>query len=341
MRVSELGEFPLIDRIAGIAAVKRPDVIVGIGDDVAVLETHGEGWLLAKVDSQVEGVHFRRETISPRHLGRRSLAINLSDIAAAGGRPQFALVSLALPPSIEVGWVDELYRGLREEGDRYGVAIVGGNLARSQGGIFVDVFVLGRVQRPHLLLRSGAKPGDQVLVTGTLGDSAAGLRLLSNHSLSVPAEHREFLLARHFTPTPRLAEAQVIAGSERATAMIDVSDGLSSDIGHICDCSQVGVRLWAERLPVSPAARSVARSTHQAPWRLAIDGGEDYELCFTVPAENAEELIRAIEQETGTLATAVGQILAPDQGRWLVLEDGKQVPLEAKGWDHFEQLIKE
>ena len=341
MRVSELGEFPLIDRIAGIAAINRPDIIVGIGDDVAVLETQEEGWLLAKVDSQVEGVHFRRETISPFHLGRRSLAINLSDIAAAGGRPQFALVSLALPPSIEVGWVDELYRGLREEGERYGVAIVGGNLARSPGGVFVDVFVLGWVQRPHLLLRSGARPGDQVLVTGTLGDSGAGLSLLSNHSLSVLAEDREFLLTRHFTPTPRLAEAQVIAGSGKATAMIDLSDGLSSDIGHICDCSHVGVRLWAERLPVSPAARSVARLTGRTPWQLAIMGGEDYELCFTVPAEHVQQLIGGVEQETGTSVTVVGQILAANEGRWLVLEDGKQVPLEAKGWDHFEKLKKE
>lgn len=341
MRVSELGEFPLIDRIARIAAIERADVIVGIGDDVAVLETRKEGWLLAKVDSQVEGVHFRRETILPRHLGRRSLAINLSDIAAAGGQPQFALVSLALPPSIEVDWVDEFYRGLREEGDRYSVALVGGNMARSPGGVFVDVFVLGWVQGPHLLLRSGARPGDQVIVTGTLGDSKAGLSLLLDPSLLMPDEDRDLLLARHFTPTPRLAEAHVIASSGKATAMIDVSDGLSSDIGHICDCSQVGVRLWAERLPISPAARSVARLTHQAPWRLATEGGEDYELCFTVPAESVEGLIYVIEQETGTSVTVVGEVLPAEEGRWLVLEDGDQVPLEAKGWDHFEHQIKE
>jgi thiamine-monophosphate kinase len=335
MRVSELGEFPLIDRVARIAFVERPDVIVGIGDDVAVLDTPGDEWLLAKVDSQVEGVHFLRDAISPRQLGRRALVINLSDIAAAGGWPQHALVSLALPVDTEVAWVDELYRGLREEGDRYGVIVVGGNMARSPTKIFVDVFVLGRVKREHLLLRSGARPGDRVLVTGWLGDSTAGLSLLLDPSLSVPDAEREHLLARHFTPTPRLPESAAIARSGAATAAIDLSDGLSSDVGHICDRSQVGVRLWADRLPMSDAARRVAGATGRPPWQLALEGGEDYELCFTVPAAAAGDLAAQIERETSTPATFVGEILAPEQGRWLVLPDGRPVSLEARGWQHF------
>jgi thiamine-monophosphate kinase len=337
MRIADLGEFPLIDRVAKIVATDRSDVVVGIGDDVAVLENHGDEWLLAKVDIQVEGVHFVRDAIPPRQLGRRALIINLSDIAAAGGEPLYALVSLALPPDTEVEWVDEVYRGLREEGDRFGVAIVGGNMSRSPQGIVVDVFVLGRVQRQHLLLRSGARPGDRVLVTGWLGDSTAGLSLLLDPALSAPGADRETLLARHFAPTPRLLESAILARSGSVTAMIDLSDGLSSDIGHICDQSQAGVRLWAERLPISPAARSVAQQVGKSPWQFALEGGEDYELCFTAPAAAAEELAAAVEGETGTPLSVVGEILGADEGRWLVLADGREVSLEARGWEHFHE----
>jgi thiamine-monophosphate kinase len=335
MRISELGEFPLIDRVAEIVAVDRDDIVVGIGDDVAVLAGGGgDEWLLAKVDIQVEGVHFVPGSISAHDLGRKALAINLSDIAAAGGRPHHALVSLALPAETEVAWVEELYRGLRQEGDRYGVVVVGGNMARSPGGIVVDVFVLGRVRREHLLLRSGAQPGDCVLVTGTLGDSAAGLALLQDPGLDLDAVHRQMLLARHFTPTPRLPESTVIARRGGATAMIDVSDGLSSDVGHICERSGVGVRLWVARLPLSPAARQVAGAIGRPFWELALEGGEDYELCFTAPPGAAEELAAAVERETGTPVTVVGEILA-DEDRWLVGEDGTEVPLQARGWQHF------
>lgn len=334
MRVSELGEFPLIDRVAEIVSVDRADVVVGIGDDVAVLDYGGDELLLAKVDIQVEGVHFVPGSISARDLGRKALAINLSDIAAAGGQPYHALVSLALPAETEVAWVEELYRGLRQEGDCYGVAVVGGNMARSPGAIVVDVFVLGRVQRQHLLLRSGASPGDHVLVTGTLGDSAAGLALLQEPTIDLDAARREQLLARHFTPTPRLPESAVIARRQLATAMIDISDGLSSDVGHICERSGVGVRLWAARLPLTPAARQVAGASGRPAWQLALEGGEDYELCFTAPPGAAQELAAAVERETGTPVTVVGQILA-NEGRWLVREDGTEAPLQARGWEHF------
>jgi thiamine-monophosphate kinase len=334
MHISELGEFPLIDRVAEIVSVDRDDVVVGIGDDVAVLDTGSDDWLLAKVDIQVEGVHFVPGSISARDLGRKALAINLSDIAAAGGWPDYALVSLALPANTEVAWVEALYHGLRQEGDRYGVAVVGGNMARSPQAIVVDVFVLGRVPRQGLLLRSGAQPGDRVLVTGTLGDSAAGLALLQAPSIRLGAAARKWLLARHFTPTPRLPEARIISRRQQATAMIDLSDGLSSDVGHICERSGVGVRLWAARLPTSPAARQVADATGRPVWQLALEGGEDYELCFTAPAEAAEGLAEAVQGETGTRVTIVGEIL-PDRRRRLVREDGSEVPLQAGGWEHF------
>lgn len=335
MRIAELGEFPLIDRVAEIVAVDRPDVIVGIGDDVAVLEGQEDEWLLAKVDIQVEDVHFLRDVISPRQLGRRALAINLSDIAAAGGRPQHALVSLALPTDTEVAWVEGLYRGLREEGERFGVAVVGGNMARSPQGIVVDVFVLGRVRHERLMLRSGARPGDRVLVTGHVGDAAAGLAVALDPDLSVTTSEREALLARYLTPTPRLPEGALIARSGSATATIDISDGLSSDVGHICDRSGVDIRIWADRLPISPPARHVAQLTDKPPWQLALEASDDYELCFTAPPDAAQELVTVVKRETSTSVSIVGEILAAEEGRWLALKDGREVPLEAKGWEHF------
>ncbi len=336
-QISDLGEFPLIDAIAQIVAVERPDVVVGIGDDVAVLADGEHELVLATVDSQVEDVHFLRQLITPRQLGRRALAINLSDIAAMGGRAQHALVSLALPSTTDVAWVKELYRGLREEGDRFQTAVVGGNMARSPERAFIDVCVLGRVHRRHLLLRSGARPGDRVLVTGSLGDAAAGLTVALEPGLSLSASQRQFLLARYLTPTPRLSEAAVIAPSGAATAMIDVSDGLSSDVAHICDRSQVGVRLWAGRLPISPAARRVAELTDRPAWRLPLGASDDYELCFTASPGEADAVIAAVQEETGTPVTAIGHVLPAQEGRWLALEDGQEVPLEASGWQHFRQ----
>lgn len=335
MRLSDIGEFALIERLAKIVSNKRPDILVGIGDDTAVLQGFGEALLLATVDAQVEAVHFLREAITPEQLGRRALAVNLSDIAAMGGCPVVALVSLVLPPDMEVVWIERLYRGLHEEANRWGVVVVGGNMARAPQHAVVDVCLLGRVDRGALLLRSGARPGDLVLVTGTLGEAAAGLRLVQRPELEILA--REALLARLHTPTPRLPEAAVIANSKRATAMIDLSDGLSSDILHICQESQVGVRLWAEQLPVSETVREAARQCGEAALDLALSGGEDFELCFTAPADIAESLAQTVYNETGTPVTVIGEVLPQAAGRTLVLPGGEETALKAKGWEHFQR----
>ncbi len=338
MRIADIGEFALIERLHGLVAMERPDVIVGIGDDVAVLSVDGDQWLLATVDCQVEDVHFLRRAITPAQLGRRALAINLSDLAAIGGYPLFALVSLGLPNSLDVLWVEELYHGLGHEARQHGVAIVGGNMTRSPGGIWVDVTVLGRVRRDEVVLRSGARPGDLVLVTGQLGAAAAGLQLLLDPELTHVVGDPEPALTRHFTPTPRLAEAAVIARSRQVTAMIDLSDGLSSDIGHICEQSGVGVRLWAAALPIAPAARAIAAARGEPPWNIALAGGEDYELCFTAPPDAAASLAAAIQEQTGAPVTVVGEILPAEAGRWMRLPEGDAIPLAPRGWEHFKPV---
>ncbi len=333
MDVSELGEFGLIARIARRLPPYGEDVRAAVGDDVAVLALDGESYLLATCDVQVERVHFRRESITPYQLGRRAAAINLSDIAAKGGTPEHFLVSLALPGALEVGWVEELYEGLGDEAAGHGADVVGGNLSRTDGPVVVDVFLLGKVKADEVVLRSGARAGDALLVTGSLG-GVAGLALLEQGEAGFSEEWEE-VLERYLTPIPRVREGRVIASSGRATSMIDVSDGLSSDVAHICDQSGVGVRLFADHLPLSAGVRSVAAVTGRTGWSLALEGGEEYELCWTVPPGTEEEIAARVEEETGTPVTCVGEILPGEEGRWVVLPDGSEIPLLARGWDHF------
>nr|WP_290669267.1 thiamine-phosphate kinase [Ardenticatena sp.] len=335
VRIRDIGEFNVIERITRIVGVPTTDdVLVGIGDDTAVLRWDAETCLLVTIDAQVEATHFRRHFLSPEALGHRALAVNLSDIAAMGGTPWLALVSLIAPPDTPVAFVEALYQGMHALATSANVAIVGGNMSKGDH-LIVDIAVLGRVARQHLLLRRGARPGDAVLVTGTLGDAAGGLRLLLDPTLPLDEEDREVLLRRFRTPTPRLAEAVHIATSGLATAMLDISDGLSSDIGHICDASHVGVVIEAERMPTSPALRHLATQIGVPAWTLALRGGEDYELCFTVPAAHAEDLAAAIQSATGTTISIIGRVLPPEEGRTLIRPDGQRIPLAAEGWRHF------
>jgi thiamine-monophosphate kinase len=335
MKIDQLGEFGLIDRIRSALPEPGPNVIAGIGDDVAVLEGSAESVWLATCDVQVEGAHFIRGSIPPRSLGRKALAINLSDIASAGGIPRFTLVSLGLPADLDVGFVDELYAGLREEGERYGVEIVGGNISKSRLGMFVDVFLLGETLRDNVVLRSGAKPGDRIMVTGSLGDAAAGVALLLDGSLKAEEPYASTAKERQFSPVPRVKEGALIGALRQVNAMIDVSDGLAGDLGHICKKSGVSARLEAERLPVRPENRVLSQAARGDEWHFALHGGEDYELLITAPIGRAERLAQRITAETGTPVTIIGDVLPPDQPNQLVLPDGRTVSFGATGWDHF------
>jgi thiamine-monophosphate kinase len=313
------------------------DVLVGIGDDVAVLRaTSGRVWL-ATCDVQVEGFHFLRNSISPRDLGHKALAINLSDIASTGGAPRFALVSLGLPKDLPVDYVDELYEGMRAEAEQFGVDIVGGNISSSDPGVFVDIFLLGEAFEQDVLLRSGARVGDKILVTGTLGDAAAGVALLLDTELSTEEPYLALARARRDNPSPRVREGKIIGKAHLATAMIDISDGLAGDLGHLCERSSVGARINAQHLPVANPNRALALASHNDEWYFALHGGEDYELLFTSPPEQAERLAASIEQETGTKVSIIGDILKAEEGQKLVLPGGKIVSLQPFGWDHFKK----
>ncbi len=335
MKIEELGEFGLIERIRAALPEPGPSVLVGIGDDVAVLEASAERMWLATCDVQVEGAHFLRDAIPPRSLGRKSLAINLSDIASAGGIPRYALVSLGLPLGLDVGFIDELYAGLREEGSEFGVDIVGGNISRSRLGIFIDVFLLGETIRENLVLRSGAAVGDRIMVTGSVGDAAAGVAFLLDPGLTADAAYTATARERRDCPTPRVREGTLIGSLRQASAMIDVSDGIAGDLRHICEKSGVSARVHAEKLPVSPDNRALARAARGDEWHFALHGGEDYELLFTAPPGRAERLAQRITAETGTPVSVIGEIIPGGEQPELVLPDGSALPLEESGWDHF------
>jgi thiamine-monophosphate kinase len=330
--IAELGEFGLIARItAGLP--QSADVIVGVGDDAAILDIGCGELLVATCDAQVEDTHFRLRYTNPHDVGRRALAVNLSDIAAMGARPRFALISLLMPPTLDIAVLDGIYEGLREEAAQFGVALVGGNIARNAERLIIDITLLGTGTRNMLLRRDSAKPGDAVMVTRSLGSAAAGLLVLEDEQLAakMPSENLVGVMAALRTPTPRVAAGQWLAQHD-VTAGMDVSDGLAADLSHICEASGVGVHIEAESLPIQPEVVTLATLAGREPQDLALFGGEDYELVFTVPADRADVLAHELFVATGVKATAIGTIC---EGTAMILfRQGKPSPLRSNGWDH-------
>ncbi|MDR7556421.1 MAG: thiamine-phosphate kinase [Armatimonadota bacterium] len=320
-RVGDLGEFPLLARL------RRQLGSAYLGDDAALLPAPGDRAVLATVDAQVDGVHFLRDLMTPEQVGRRALAVNVSDIAAMGGRPAYALVSLLLPAALEVAWLERMYDGLLAEADRWGLVVVGGNISSTPGPLVIDVTVLGDVEPARALRRSGARPGDLLLVTGDLGRAAAGLRLLRTGVTDGP------LVEAYCTPTPRVHEGQALAATGRVRAALDLSDGLGSDLHRLAEESAVGALIDAAQVPVSRAVRDAAARLGEDPLALALYGGEDYELLLAAAPADLAVLVDALAA-TGTALTAVGVVRPAADGVMVRTPDGAERPL-AGGWDHF------
>ncbi|HEY3151782.1 MAG TPA: thiamine-phosphate kinase, partial [Candidatus Binatia bacterium] len=327
---SQLGEFGLIDRIRRTAPA-GPGVRIGIGDDAAWIAS-SSGSSLVTADLLIEDVHFDLRWTSLFDLGYKSLAVNLSDIAAMGGVPTYAILSLGIPVSFDSNDIDNLYRGINTLARQCGVSIVGGdtNFAKS---LIISVCVIGGPP-PQPVRRSGAKVGHDIYVTGTLGDSALGLKLLQRKSPRMKQKSPfAQLLKRHHQPTPRIAAGVLLARQKLATAMIDVSDGLLQDLGHICQASRIGAMIWEARLPLSRAYRAIAGrdGTH-----YALSGGEDYELLFCArPSDRAR--IAKLERRVGLTITRIGICVRANRGITVLDSYGKLVSTRFKGHDHFKK----
>jgi thiamine-monophosphate kinase len=334
MRLEDLGEFGLISRLTD-ALETRPDVALGVGDDAALLDPGPDMLVAATVDALVAERHFLMAVATPEEIGRKALAVNLSDLAATGAEPCWALVSLLLPASLDVGVLDGVYAGLRGEAQRYGVAVVGGNVAATDGPFTLDVVALGRCPRGAQVTRAGGQPGDLLLVTGSLGAAVAGLLVAREPQRAEGVARNMLERARGamVTPTPRVAAGRALASGRLARAMLDISDGLVGDLNHLCERSGVGAELDASLIPVDPAVAAIAPHYGRDPLTLALYGGDDYELVCALAPEHRDDALAAL-RAVGCAPAIIGRLTAPGAGITLRRADGSTEPLAIQGWDH-------
>jgi thiamine-monophosphate kinase len=324
------GEREIIARIRR-AAGSSGDLLVGIGDDCAVYKTAPDRISLVTTDTLVEGVHFEMRWHPPSALGRKAASVNISDIAAMGGLPRFALLSLALAPAAGDRWLAEFMAGFLAVLSEHGVVLIGGDTVRSGHEIVLSVTILGEMAEAELLTRKGARPGDLVLVSGVLGDAAAGLALCRLGLHHEPGWQP--LVAAHLDPVPLVGLGRVLAESGLVHAMQDISDGLATDLAHICAESGVGAIVDARRIPVSPMASKAAVVCAHSALEWALSGGEDYQLLFTADERQLATLSSLVREETGRELHQVGRIV---EERGVFLEEAGQLrEISYQGYEHF------
>jgi thiamine-monophosphate kinase len=334
--VSDIGEFGLIERIRARKTIQDEDLVVGIGDDCAVLR-RGPVLEVLTTDCLVEGTHFESGWLSMKDVGWKVMAVNVSDVAAIGGIPRHALVTLFLPDAFEIKQVDDIYEGMEECGEVTGVNIVGGDIVRTRGPFAISVTLSGVCERDQLVLRSGARQGDLVVVTGTLGDASVGMRLMHEGWGSEYTTAAE-CVSRYQHPAPRLTEARTIIQNLQPSAMIDISDGLLSDLWHIMDASGVGAVLDAESIPIGRCVLDYFQGDREEALSEAMGGGEDYELLFTI-SNRYEDQLADVARGLGIGLTPIGRITAKGTGVRLA-GDGAERELGRSGFDHFGPVEK-
>ena len=335
--ISELGEFGLIDRLTENLPVANTSTVLAVGDDAAQLHYTGETDVLVTTDLLLEGVHFDLTYVPLRHLGYKAAAVNLSDIYAMNGTPRQITVSLGISARFTVEHIDELYAGIRLACQRYGVDIVGGDTTASRQGLVISITCIGEAPADKVVKRSGAKPTDIICVSGDLGAAYMGLQLLEREKVASAGQKdfqpdfsgKEYLIERQLKPEPRrdIVEELARAGI-KPTAMMDVSDGLSSELLHICKDSHVGCRVYEDRIPIDYETAVMAEELNMNLVTAALNGGEDYELLFTVPLTDHEK----VDKMKGV--SVIGYITDADKGCAMVTRDGEsEIELKAQGFN--------
>jgi thiamine-monophosphate kinase len=339
---SAIQEFPLIRALARRFACRAPGLIQGIGDDAAVVEPTSETWWHITTDLLAEGIHFDFTTASPQSIGYRAGMANLSDLAAMGAVPRYMVVSLAIPTTLKPSHIVKIYSGLMKACRRDRVALIGGDTSASKAGLFLNITLIGTTPAQQALFRHGAQVGDLIYVTGTLGDSLAGLRIVMplhatprsrKQRIALSTLHQRFLVGRHFQPTARVAEGLWLNRQRLASAAIDLSDGLSGDLRHLCEASRVGAEIELDKLPISTACQAYGKITGCSPVQLALTGGEDYELLFTA-APSSRSTIEQQAKTRGYRVTCIGTI-RPKRFGIQMSSGGKRAPLPVTSYEHF------
>ena len=338
-RASDIGEFGLIRRINELVkqeGIRSERVTLGIGDDTAAFLPRSGYELLITCDCIVEGRHYLPEDIRPLDLGRRAMVVNISDIGAMGGKPLYALISLGLKAETSVQDVEEIYRGFLLELNPFNASIIGGNITKSGNGMFIDITLIGEVEQGKAVLRSGARPGDVILVTGYPGQSAAGLHLLLHERGD--SKIKEHPLVRIYnTPSHRAQLGEAIAQTGCVSALIDTSDGFLGDLGHICEESRVGAELTKEKFPLSEHLREAALRLGRDPYDFFLGDSDDYELIITCRPEDVPRIRSTVSRCCPVLVSEVGRITGKAGEIFLLLPDGTKHPVKPSGWDHFQE----
>ena len=334
--ISELGEFGLIERITKGIQLKNTSTVKGVGDDAAILD-YKEKQVIVSSDLLTEGVHFNLMYVPLKHLGYKSVIVNLSDVYAMNAIPKQITVNIALSGKFSVEAVDELYSGIHLACEKYGVDLVGGDTTSSLTGLTISITVLGEVEKDAATLRSGAKPNDLLCVTGDLGGAYMGLQLLErenevfkvNPKMQPQMEGYDYILERQLKPEARM---DIVAAFQKMgikpTSMIDISDGLSSEIMHLCKNSNVGCNLYEDKIPMDAQTQKMAEELNINPLVASLNGGEDYELLFTISMDDYEKI------KTDPDFTIIGHMTEASEGTNLITAAGSAIALEAQGWNH-------
>ena len=333
MKFSEIGEFGFIESIKKECITSLKGVIKGIGDDCAVFGPYSGRVLLFTTDMLVEDIHFLRDKLTPYQLGWKAIAVNLSDIAAMGGRPLYILISLAIPAKTNVELIQDLYKGMKDICEHYTVNILGGDTVASPDKLIINISLIGDTKEEEVIYRSGARSGDKIYLTGNVGDSFAGLKILKNE-ISPPNSIGSHFIKVHNEPKPLIETGRIIATSGLASAMIDLSDGLLSDLGHICKESGVGAMLFRSKIPLSSELKLLASRTKFNPLDLALSGGEDYILLVTVHEANSKDFELLFKDKRPSPLYLIGEI-REEEGIRMVNDDGSIEEIDIRGFNHF------